>query len=643
MTTSFLDPRTLHRSLWSIALLTGLALAGCTLASEPVPAGPIETGPLPGEVIEASVPPALPRVSEGRLIFLERCASCHGAEGAGDGEFAAQLASQGATLPDFTDRAFVQTRSPAEWFQIITTGTIQSGGLMPPWSGTLNDQERWNVAYYLYTLSRDEALLAGGETLFADRCAECHGPDGQAPIFEDYTRLAGLNLNAIMNQALAGGVDGSHPVFDDLGPDEAVALAYYVQSLGYDATLPEVAVEQEPTPAETEEPQESGDSGQENSDATPEPTQDPGDEIIGELTGTVSGQVVTPGGEPFGADMEVRLRGVIQDFNGDIADFLEATTRTDAEGNYSFEDMPFDEMSAAYIVTVVYNGVEFSNGAMINPTQPQMDLPIIVYETTSDPSVITVDTMHVILREHPDALLVVQVWVFSNTSDKVFVTEQPISGGRRGSVAVHIPPNAENLTFEEGAIGERFIPVGDLIYDTAVMFPGQQTQAIIATYFLPLADGRDVTLPITYNTASVNLLVAEGSSITSRVLERAGSEVIEDQAFTRFTGQSFQPGDTLTFRVRPQIIGRTTLAILLGGVLVAGVVGGAAYWLISRRMWAGEAAPLVTGLNPEQEALARQIADLDEAFEAGQINRFEYEARRAELKAALAGLLEGGE
>src|SRR5688500_18388661 len=107
-------------------LVAMMVLAGCSLASEPIPAGPIESGPGAGEAIPENVPVTLPRASDGQVIFAARCASCHGAEGAGDGAFAAQLAEQGAVLPDFTNAAFADQRTPQEWYTIITLGTIMN-------------------------------------------------------------------------------------------------------------------------------------------------------------------------------------------------------------------------------------------------------------------------------------------------------------------------------------------------------------------------------------------------------------------------------------------------------------------------------------------------------------------------------------
>jgi hypothetical protein len=71
------------------------------------------------------------------------------------------------------------------------------------------------------------------------------------------------------------------------------------------------------------------------------------------------------------------------------------------------------------------------------------------------------------------------------------------------------------------------------------------------------------------------------------------------------------------------------------------LVGGAAYWFFQQR--AALSAPAAAGLTPQQETLIREIARLDEAYEAGRVDRFTYETRRADLKADLAAGLENGE
>lgn len=640
-----------RRTAFLILLTLSVGLAGCTLASEPVPAEPIRSGPLPGEAVAANLPVTMPRASNGSLIYVEHCAACHGPDGQGGGAMAEALAEQGASVPDLTDPALVRDRAPRDWYLIITNGTTQAGGLMPPWREALTDAERWDVTSYLYTLSAPEDFLAVGLLAYQQNCAECHGDNGELEGLDDFTALAALSRKDIQENYITGGTDGIHAF--DLAEEDAQALAAYVASFGFDdqtviaidepAATEEAAVTDEEPPAEEQPAGEAEAEGEPDADAEAPAEETPEETVEGidpeTLMGIVAGQVLnaSPGGT-VPPDMEVELHGLTFDSTGQIVEFLTQTAPVDADGMYRFEDIPYDMTDGAYIVTVILDGVEFSNGDVIDPTTPLVDLPLTIYDSTTDSSVITVDNMHVIVQEQAGTLLVTELFVFSNASDKIFVTEEPISGGRRGSVGVQIPADAYNISLEDGQIGGRFIQQGSTIYDTALMMPGSQSQAIVISYLVDYDGSKELELPVLYNTGSANLLVQDGPQVRSEGLTESGSQVFQDQVFNHFVGQNIAAGEAVTFQVKTSLLssGTIVLRIALGVLLaaLAGVIG----WVVWLRQDDGSLA--TGGLDAGQQALAQQIIDLDEAFAAGRVNRFEYEARRADLKAALAESLE---
>ncbi len=596
----------------TVFLLAAAVLAACSLASEPIPAGPIQTGPLPGEAVAPAVPSALPRAAQGAQVFAASCAACHGLRGAGDGEIAQQIAQQGGRLPDFTDPALARSRSPREWYEIITNGRIDR--LMPPWSGSLSDQQRWDVAYYLYTLSTPPEVIAEGQALYEANFAAEYGPQGEQIGLNDAATLASLSPQAIFERYVAGK--------GNLTDDQRWAVVAYMQTFGYDPSLEAVAAE---PPAE---------------EAPADTTPAEGEAVPAPEAGVVQGRIVA--GSPdmaLPAALEVRLRGLALDENNQITEFLARTASVAPDGAYRFEDVPFDLPRAVYIVETTYNGVVFSNGQIVDPATPRLDLPITIYESTTDPAVITVDAMHIVLREHPDALLVMQLYVFSNASDHIFVSPEPVIGGRRGSVAIAIPADAYSVQFENGQLGGRFIAVGDKIYDTDLMLPGDRSHNIIVTYFLPFNGSREVELPILYNTRQVTVLVQEGQSVRSAQLSEVGTEVIGDVTYHQYTGTALSPADALIFRVQRQVGMENFLPLVMGSLAALLLIAGVVYWLIQRRTLAP--VPVTVGLTSQQEALVREIARLDEEFAAGRINRLIYEAQRADLKATLAELMQG--
>jgi mono/diheme cytochrome c family protein len=616
-----------------LILALAVSIAGCTLASEPVPAGPIETGPLPGEEIAADLPTSLPDAANGVLIYQENCAACHGDQGAGDGETAEAVAAQGGTVPDLSDPALARSRSPQEWYRIITDGNLPA--LMPPWGDALADSQRWDVAYYLYSLSAGPDQLAEGEALYDEHFADSYGPRGEGIGLDDPATAAQLSQQAIVDEYLVGSAA-------DLSEEELWAVAAYIQTFGYsparDVQLAEEsggeAGEEAEAAAPTEETAEEP--------AAESPDEAPSEETAG--TGVVEGQIVngSPGGE-VPPDLTVQLSGVTLDESGQIVEFLSRTASPDQDGVFRFEDVDLSLTQSAYVVTVVYDGVEFSNGAMIEPGSASLDLPITIYEHTSDPSVITVDALHFVITEHPDALVVLQVYVFSNHSDQAFVSPEPVSGGRRGSVSFSLPLDAYNVSFQDGQLGGRYVVVGQSIYDTEQVLPGSRSHSVIATYFVPYNGSEEIELPIVYPTDQVNVLVYESAHVRSDVLAPAGVEVIDDQAYNKYLAQDLAAGDTLSFRIQGAGLAGNLAPILAaaGGALAVLLAVGAGFARYVRRGGQPDAAAAaVSPFTPEQESLIRQIADLDDTFEAGRVNRLEYEALRADLKAKLAGLLE---
>jgi cytochrome c oxidase cbb3-type subunit III len=107
-------------------------------------------------------------IADGRQVFENRCAACHGIDGRG-----------GERAPDIATSAKTQRRSDAELVQIITSG-IPSGG-MPAFSTLDASTGRALVRYLRFLQGKTgSAALPGnpqsGKAIFFGRarCSECH-------------------------------------------------------------------------------------------------------------------------------------------------------------------------------------------------------------------------------------------------------------------------------------------------------------------------------------------------------------------------------------------------------------------------------------------------------------------------------------
>jgi len=424
---------------------------------------------------------------------------------------------------------------------------------------------------------------------------------------------------SFFDSRICGGVGAHH---DAPLPNRLLAILAAMTALALagcvPAPIPRGPVETGPAPGETIHVF--------TPEATEAPAPSPAPETaVGE--GVVAGQVImgSPGSSASLAGMDVTLRAVtVAMETGALTALLTRTAVTDAGGAFRFEGLPVGPTHLFYEVSAVYNGVPFSAWVVADAENAALSIPLTIYEATDDAGVITVDAMHVVVSRYHDALSVFQMLVYSNQSDRIYVNPVALDDGRRVSVRAPIPPNAANVIFDEDATGVRFVITGGSAYDTEYVLPGSRSHVISFSYLLP-GDTSEIVLPITYPTARVNVLAQPGLRVRSPALTAAGVETIEATPYDAYTGGAMAPGAALTLRFSAPGIGvGAALAILLAGAaLAAGIV-----WIIRRRPHAG--------WTPRQTMLIRQIADLDGAFEAGRINRLDYEARRADLKARLA-------
>jgi mono/diheme cytochrome c family protein len=84
----------------------------------------------------------------GKAKYDGFCASCHGAAGKGDGAAAAALNPKPG---DFTDCKTMASNSDEFLHKIIKDGgaAVKKSPLMPPWGGSLSDQDISNLVSYV--------------------------------------------------------------------------------------------------------------------------------------------------------------------------------------------------------------------------------------------------------------------------------------------------------------------------------------------------------------------------------------------------------------------------------------------------------------------------------------------------------------
>lgn len=604
----------------SCVIVTMLVTAcGANLAGEPEIVSTLPPPPPPTEAVvlnDVGYPEMAPNVALGAAIFAERnCASCHGGGGVGDGELVAN--GQVPYPGNMADRVAVAADTPHEWFTIITNGNLER--LMPPWAGSLNEQERWAVALYTYTLSYTPESVEAGETVFAANFA-------QASNFEFD------NLEAMVNVS----DQDIYDVFSDNAPDEltdddiwdAVAYARGLSVTGLEAVGQTADVALAP----------------DESTSLSAPTS--ANIAVSVINGTSGGELPE--------DVNVELYVLAQQEQGlNLVDSLEAPV---ADGTLTFDDITIDPLYT-YVAMVPYRDRQFISepirgaSATLNEAG-ELELPIEIYELTEDTDVINIERMVIQVTAQEDGLQVAQVAAFRNDSDRMFTSSQALNEQETqfGSTVMFLPPGAVVAGFTDP---NRYIYSEDdfAVIDTQPVLPTSNPGSehlMQVVYFLPYEDGAIIEHPLAYDVSgSVRLLVSPtGLEVNSEQIALEGEVQLGAEAFSEYASDlTLEKGDVVRYELSGSLARLTaasnnpaerwrivpTILFTISGLTGAFAVGMFIY---------GRTIDPAKQRNRDIDELVAKIAELDAAHEAGTLNHDVWHQQRNELKAKLKTLME---
>ena len=592
-----------------ILLFVAVTAYGAVYAQEPSPEF---------DLSQVTPPTSPPLALAGEAIYQQNCTPCHGAQGMGDGPTVAQLPGPPTA---FADPTAVWERSPAQLFHTAKFGRIEK--LMPPWQNQLDDTQIWQAVAYAWSLHITERDLATGADLYAQSCANCHGAEGagdgpEAPA--DLVDFTDLTYAMARSQAdWQTGWQNAHP---DLGadwtPEQQRQVLETIRAFSY---TPPWANAYEPG--------------------------------TGVITGTVAQG--TPGAAAV-AGLTAALEAYVN-----FTPVAAFTTTVDSAGIFTFTTLSTDA-NIDYLVSVASEDIRYTSPILkFTPEQAQLQTGVAIYGTTDDGSGLRVERLHWIIDPRPGALVVGEILSFSNNGDRTFIgkpitgTEQPVT------VALRVPPDAQELTFENGELGGRFQQVDDLVYDTTPVVPGQGARQIIMRYFLPHEGGSyDFQQTFLYPIDQMTILVTELPQLDVAIpgFTLASRETLQGQTY-----QLWQPEGTAPAEVTVQLTGllqpgdadpraaqaegaqagaTTSTAVVplltpwapwsIGGLVVVFLIG-VVIWSVQQRRAGGQ--DRLHDLQIQRDDLIGRIAHLDYQHSIQDLYDTAWQRERAQLKAQL--------
>ncbi len=555
----------------------------------------------------------------GLPVHAERCANCHGPTGQGDGELAPNLPNPPAAHGSIE---FLRTAVPVEMFDTITSGRIPQG--MPPFgeesSNPLGDAQRWDLVAALYSFGTPLESIDLGQALYEESCLACHGKNGlgDGPEASDLDSAPGdlSDLNywyLISNQTVFDALSDNQAISAhdfELEDEELWSVIDYLRTFSYeytDALAPFRPLE----------------------------------------TVTVGGQVTNgTTGESVASEAAAQLRA----FTTDLEITLTLTETVDADGRFQF-DLTEVPQEWFFRVSVEYDDVDFgSDFGQVTFDKPDLDIPVTVFEKSTDSSILNIQQLHIVLVFDEDRVLVSELYVVGNDSSTVFVGES--GSPSTGTFEFAVPPGSSELSVQRGFGSlDSFIPANEIITtdsgfaDTIPVRAGPGTLTLLVQYTMPYDEEQTITHPLKYATSGVNLVLPEVGVTLDETdgWVNGGQQTMENGIVTTFGRANIAADEqvTMTLEGRPRsnsaaagtVIGDNALEMVIGVAVAGVVIGGAAFMV---RRWRNETEDVY----PSREELLQEIADLDDAFEAGEVDENEYHSQREELKAELMTIWE---
>lgn len=345
--------------------------------------------------------------------------------------------------------------------------------------------------------------------------------------------------------------------------------------------------------------------------------------------GVIKGRVVNETSQEGASGIELTLTAFLGERPTD-----EKKTTTSDGGLFEFRELPWNR---SYAVSVNYDGTQYVTDKMVfDPEEDAKTLDLPIYEPTESDRDISVNAAHMIVQISDEKLAVAEIMVFHNGSRKIYVGKNGLQDGKRETLRFSLPEGASDVEYLTGLTSESVLRTEQGFIDTSGFEPG--IRRAVYAYTLPYKSGGNVfEKTVNYPTQGFALLVSDSSNKV-KVDGLSGGDVEEIQGgrFLKWTGDNLKPGAKIRIEiVNPLLDGDPLKWVVLGAVAI--MIGGSILYsfVIKNKKETVEkdnGLSITDDLEQERKNLIREIAELDDKFEANGIGEEEYKLLRAQKK-----------
>jgi hypothetical protein len=391
----------------------------------------------------------------------------------------------------------------------------------------------------------------------------------------------------------------------------------------------------------------------------------------------------------------------LQMAQGDNARDLTNVT-TDVHGMFSFRGLNTDK-TINYALYTLYQGAQYYTDLIDLSTKPVQQINLTIYDATTSVANIAIVQANVLIDKidaQHNLMTISENFFFENLGTTTYVGSLQAKGSKPNALRFSLPDKARNVSLKSGFDGYQSIQVGPGFATDAALPPG--TSQFAFSFQVPYTTSSyDFGYTIVYPTVNLSLLIPLNIHASSAAMDSQGPVTVSQHTFQQFNAKKLLPDSQIHVQldglpvsqpaVNPQPLNQNTLWIILALILMLAIVS--ITWFIFRlsrhqtsrrggsgvdagrgplgrpssnvdvgRGPLGRLSPKVdAGREPlsrsvsagprpssndahplqkdQQETLLLELLNLDKTYEAGTIEKAEYEEQRATTKAQLRSLM----
>lgn len=310
----------------------------------------------------------------------------------------------------------------------------------------------------------------------------------------------------------------------------------------------------------------------------------------------------------------------------------------------TFENVPF-QTGRLYLASVSYQGAVYRSDIVeVEPEAKTLDLTVEVFGTTTDHDALQIESLHIIV-DFPQSNVATfgEVFIISNFGQRTVVAEEE----GKGVLNFHLPSGAENVRFESGELGNRFLLTKDGFGDTMSIPPGSGVYQMVVFYDLPYRNHKlqfQQKMPLPVGAVMV-MTPASDVRLKGSTIQDMGLQETRNGSIRVYVAEQVDQEEKLNFSLTgdpgnfPGSSEQTSFVDQQNVIIGLGVFGGV---LIAVGVWFyfhshhNEMSEVSFDADDfDKVEIMDAIIALDNQFEEGEIAEIAYRQRRAELKSRL--------